>query len=903
MDWESEAHPEALELVARFFAARAAGADLSIDEWLELNPLHAEDQRRVYAGVAAIGSHFGKSSIIWSPAKSRPPATPPPDADAVPGYRILRFIDGGGMGQVWEAEETSSGSRVAIKLLRGWSPHSELELRRFRREADAGARIQHPNVVAVVEAGDFQGVPFIVQELVRGGRTLESILEEHGRSEERPIGYYANVALLMAKVADALQAAHEAQVIHRDLKPSNILVSEGDEPKVADFGLAHLRDGDSLSNSGDLAGTCAYMSPEQAMAGRIHIDHRTDIFSFGATLYEVLTGARAFGGESREKILERVVLVDPREPRSLRGDVPDALACICLKALEKRPESRYQTMSEVAAELRRFLLGEEILARRPGALTRTIRRVRRRPWRAVLVALSIAAVAAVWLFVGALGSARERALVYEAELAIERADLGAAERLLRQANRLDEPSGWLRLGRAHARYGRLRESDESFERAIELGFTPDESELDSAEDYFNYGLYRMARVDRAAASPIPFLEESLRRDAGFHEVHFLLYLEYLATGDRANASRHLKDHLSKLRVGEPATQLARALLLELEGDHASACTLLEGLLKPGEVEGGQNVAVDLRVDRYLGRNYLLAGHLDRSEQSLLQAVTHFPLDTGSWENLSSISLHRYSADPGNEFYLAETEERCERVLEVDPASVVAHRNRAWAALFDWWETYSFDHTVEPTVVETRIGQLRSIDPAPGVIADLESELAFRRGWGTSEDGRPSEAVALFEMALDLEPDHVPALVMLAENLWYLGDQDERALEHLEHVIELYGELSDSLNAPPARSPFGSTDRSWLRAALIWGFDFAARLGKPDRARELRQAAAKELDESVAPSPRNVLTFAEFLTFSELTECRDLALAERLIEKYDLWSVFRDEPSALEILRAIEQAGS
>ena len=308
-------------------------------------------------------------------------------------YRIVRPLGQGGMGTVYEAEQSKLQRRVALKVLSQSVSTDALD--RFRREAEAGGRLSHSGIIAVHDFGDIDGVPYIAQELVSGARDLADVLNDARAMPQVPVEFYREAAEVVAEIAGALQIAHEAGVIHRDIKPANILVTDEGNPKIADFGLAKVEDALSLSMTGDILGTPFYMSPEQARAQRGGIDARTDIFSLGATLYELLTFRRPFDGDTAQQVFEMILQEDPLEPKKLRHNVPAELSIICMKAMEKRREDRYPTMAEMAADLRRFLNNEPIQARPPGRLRRLQKWVLRHPTRSAVIGIGAAALIVV----------------------------------------------------------------------------------------------------------------------------------------------------------------------------------------------------------------------------------------------------------------------------------------------------------------------------------------------------------------------------------------------------------------------------------------------------------------------------------------------------------------------------
>ncbi len=408
---------------------RSAGVSLSCPSCRTPIALDAEPTPSVRCPIC--GDTFNVADYAAAPRDGTRPPVP-----RVGRYELETFLGMGGFGTVWRARDVELGRAVAVKLPRHGQFPGPNEEERFLRDARFAAQLHHPGIVAVHDVSRERGAVYIVSELVEGVDLAKSL-----SARRFPFG---QVAELVAQVADALDYAHRQGVVHRDVKPSNILLEEMDEaadpstwsgnglvplvgarspdraalvgarspdrasvargtggrldvrPRVIDFGLAKRQKTETtLTLDGNILGTPAYMSPEQARGDGRGVDGRTDIYSLGVVLYELLTGERPFGG-LQEMLLLQVLHDEPKPPRKLNGKVPRDLETICLKCLEKEPARRYPTAGELAADLRRWLAGEPILARPVGRSERLWRWCRRKPMIASLaLALALAVVGGV----------------------------------------------------------------------------------------------------------------------------------------------------------------------------------------------------------------------------------------------------------------------------------------------------------------------------------------------------------------------------------------------------------------------------------------------------------------------------------------------------------------------------
>jgi serine/threonine protein kinase/lipoprotein NlpI len=324
-----------------------------------------------------------RSDSPLEPARTRA-REPLPNCPQIPGYDILDHLGEGGMGVVYKARQVGLNRLVALKMIRGGSQVRPEHRARFSIEAEAVARLRHPNILQIYDIGEVDGMPFVSLELLEGGSLAERLdgTPQPGRSS----------AELLKVLARAIVTAHEAGIIHRDLKPSNVLFATDGVPKVTDFGLAKRMESDSRqTETGVVMGSPSYMAPEQARGHTRDVGPAADIYALGAILYEMLTGRPPFKGETPLETVRQVIFDEIVNPSQLIPRVSRDLETICLKCLNKEPAKRYRSTLELVDDLERFLKGETVLARRTPPIERGIKWARRRPARASALVAAIAA--------------------------------------------------------------------------------------------------------------------------------------------------------------------------------------------------------------------------------------------------------------------------------------------------------------------------------------------------------------------------------------------------------------------------------------------------------------------------------------------------------------------------------
>ncbi len=755
--------------------------------------LAANEEVRKELGAALRALEFvGGAGAELSADERRGAALP---EGTIGDFRLIREVGRGGMGVVYEAEQLSLGRRVALKVLPFASVLDERQLTRFKHEARAAALLHHTNIVPVYSVGCERGVHYYAMEYVEG-LTLADVIREvrafaqgggsasseavevltKGRTAETP-NYCRAVAKLGVQAAEALEHAHQEGVIHRDVKPANLMVDGRSHLWITDFGLARSRCDTNLTVTGDILGTLRYMSPEQALAKRVPVDHRTDVYSLGVTLYEALTLEQAFPGDDPHAVIEQIAFKDPVPPRRLNRVVPPELETVLMKAVAKDPGARYATAQEMADDLRRYLEDKPVLARRPSVARRAARWIRRRGKLAAAAAL-IVLLAGTVLALGHRERARRAAeqatrvaleyaqLWFDAEEAISRehatigtrsiedlaspvaADIPTSRRsveLLSRAIRLDASRPEAFFSRAFAPGRTFDERLADIEAAGSRGLAGRPVRMAKA-----YLLALQGEPERARA------EEMLAESGGETGPSLLLEgLIAMRRGDRKRAIEHMGRTLS-LPDLHPITRFQalwwRGRLFESEGDLEAA---LADVLTAESVVG-RTVATTLRTAslwRRLGR--------DAKATGLFSSVLEEASLAGSEEAWSGLLSECFACSEWAWLDLV-----VERGIVRLPSSAPLHLGRGWV----------FQHQCHFEKALASFERALELDPR-------RASSHYSRGAALSKLGRQEQALAAFEIALALDPRLAKALGGRGHSLWALGRYKE-ALAALDRALEL-----------------------------------------------------------------------------------------------------------------------
>ncbi|MBI4617923.1 MAG: serine/threonine protein kinase [Planctomycetes bacterium] len=783
---------------------RAGGQDLPLGQVLvRMRVLTAERYLEVHA-LAARGGH------------TRVEGAGPGDPAglSIGRYRLVRPLGRGGMGTVFEAEDPELDRRVAIKVLREPAAGSD-SIERLRREASIAARLGHPNIVGVHEVSSAPGpagqpVHFIVMDCI-DGRTLADMMRDGTSS-------LAERVAILEVVARTVAFAHARGVVHRDLKPGNVLVESTGRVLLCDFGLARAEGFEArLTGSCDVLGTPAYMAPEQVDPGSGEIDARTDVHALGALLYECLTGTLPFRGRTREEIFYRIRFDDPPRPRRIDPSIPADLEAVALHALAKEKSRRTASAEEFAEDLRRWLAGEPVRARPPGAIRRLSNRVRRNPWPWAAGGIVAAAVVAAGLFVVAERARRERERRVDA-LVEEAGPLHAAAITASLSG--DNPTADRLMARFEERLAQARAIDPSFEggwfeRAQYRRLAGD---LDGAWEALEEGIERdpgnpLGRIEkgmllaerykgalRRALRPIENLPANAPRGGPGSA-----WLESPAEAERSHPelARLREEAESEIDAGThemglelPSVRLARGELAYLRGDLEAAERLVEGLeyaaaktLRGRIAEAREDC--EAAEDWYTRAIHTHGAHWDAWEaraelRRLLWSRQWEAQGNGGrreideavfdWEEAArgrpecvetlfglavarhDRAIHLYYAQEDPRSDVGEAISRAKQIFELDPANLQARRLAVEAS------KYAVNWEVNAGEDPTRSVE-RAIDLSEALLASGEdAQIRIQRGylwftlsaWCAGHDRDPSAAAARSLAEFDLAVEASPS---------------------------------------------------------------------------------------------------------------------------------------------------
>jgi serine/threonine protein kinase/tetratricopeptide (TPR) repeat protein len=752
------------------------------------HPEHVQELRQLMPAMQAVAD-LSRSAHDGDAAS-------PSAAEALAGtlgdFRILREVGRGGMGIVYEAEQMSLKRRVALKVLPFAGAMDSRQLQRFKNESLAAAQLHHTNIVPVYYVGCERGIHFYAMQFIEGHSLADVIASLRKPSEPRPLGsgegadrttaynplpdgrgsdsstatvntkpiaalstlrsttdaaYFRTIAELGIQAAEGLDYAHEHGIIHRDIKPANLLVDAESRLWITDFGLAQVQGDARMTMTGDLVGTLRYMSPEQALAKRVVVDHRTDIYSLGATLYELLTHQSAYSATDRQELLRQIAFEEPRKPRKLNRSIPTELETIVLKAMEKNPSERYATAKDLAEDLRRYVMDKPIQARRPTPIQRVRKWARRHRATATAAAVCLLVTAAVTL--GSIGwilgdrGARKRqaeAIVLEA--------LKAAEPGLEQGNPWD-----------HALVSALRQAEAHSQSGL---LSP---ELQRRVEQLQKDVKMLAELERI----------SLEKAARFADDNFVVSGqadEYKRAFEACGvdfARLELKEAVSLLQTSAIRKDLVAALE-EWAGSRSSPSVKqvnpqAERIRSLARQADPNPWAEQLRELRLSGRN-------EEFERLLLARPV---------EELSQTAILRISRaiTPNDEFPEAPISPRGIEFLRQAQAQYPAN---FWT---NHYLGFALGH-LQPPRLEEALGFLRAAialrPESPGAYSNLGAALG--------DLSRFDEAVAAFQKAIALQPDYAMAHENLGNALSHKGMKEEAIAEYRK-AIELNPNLASA----------------------------------------------------------------------------------------------------------------
>ena len=726
-------------------------------------------------------------------------------------YALIREIGRGGMAVVYEARQVSLDRRVAVKILPFAAVLDQKQIERFKNEARAAAQLVHPHIVPVFSVGCERGVHFYVMQHIEGQSLDVAIQQLRRLAEEQPesaargtcdttvaaarspaaqtrasfasaisprsAAHAQTVAEIGIQVADALDHAHQYGIIHRDIKPSNLLLDGSGKVWVADFGLARIQADAGVTATGDMLGTVRYMSPEQAAGRTAAVDERTDVYSLGITLYELLTLRDAFAGEDRQEVLRRILHEEPLAPRRMNPSLPVDLETIVLKAISKSPETRYRSARDLADDLRCYLEGKPILACRPTLVDRLAKWARRHK-RAVQVASVLAGILFLGLLVGAL-------LIMRANLEVKAANARLAAAL--RDSETNRQRAETNLRRAEAHFQQAREIVDLFgmRYSQRLAKVPGTEQLrgEVLQDTLTY-YYKF--IEDAGDDP------SFQRDLAAAWSKIGNITEQVGRDDEALAAhRHARQLLEALAASRPDAEKPYAdlavcynnigLLLARAGDTAGARAAYQQAIElQNRLTANHPENRRYRADLALSCNNL--GLLESQTGSTAEADRHYreairiqceladsrPDDARSFSDLAlsynNLSCLHGGSDP------AEAIRWCREAIEIQAMLVQRHSGVA---------SYQSD-------LALTYGNLGALENRRGRAE--QAEVSYRQAIRIQEQlVRKAPAVTEFRQNLAISYNNLGQVHSRARS-WEQADESfSRARTLLEELVEDYPE--------------------------------------------------------------------------------------------------------------------
>jgi tetratricopeptide (TPR) repeat protein len=799
-----------------------AGRVRPLSEYLRLFPGHESTVVREY--------------LVVEGARERPPA-PQAAPESLPGhvgpYRLLREIGRGGQGVVYLAEDVRLGRDVALKVIESTVDDGATSALRFHREAAVASRLDHPGICAVFDAGRIGGVSYIAMRHVPGVSLAARLADARAAGARGLEGSW--LPPFIAKAARALHAAHEAGIVHRDVKPGNLMVTPDGDPVILDFGIA--RDdasGVTLTETGDLFGTPAYVAPEQLGAKKA--DRRADVYALGVVLYECLTLTRPFEAPTRAALYERILRGGPEDPRARNPAISRDLAGCVLTAIERDPDRRYQTAAAFADDLEAIVAGRPIAARPPGALGRAWRWARRRPASAAVVALLIVGVPIVAALatyailtrdavlegeraerarqVEALleegffelgdGSADVARAAFERALALDprsvEAVAGCALALLRQ----DQPGAAVTLLEAHAglrdsSIGLLTLAADAAQASGRVAARAPESRAEAARDAlecFLAGSRHMARGHRGEWREFPAalreFEMAILRSPRARALYYLEAAHAATHVEDPEAIARLVSALEQLWPSSPRSRFYSAVGRIVAGDPAGALPHLEDLVRE------HPAMIDAR--RALGYCLLALGRPAESAAAFRVVLAAQPDSSAARRGLGRALL----ADGDAQGAVVELRAAA-RIVPRDPhvranlAEALAAAGDLDGAVGEWNESLRLGPD-RPWEIRHRLGSelIRGGRVVEGIVelrASVAVDPTYHAGWmrlgiALSQAGNEDDARRAFESCLRLKPGDLDALRNVAVT-YRRQRRYEEALEAAREVVRLDDSRADS----------------------------------------------------------------------------------------------------------------